>query len=155
MTTSTAKGRLAWDDRFTVPTQATLIAGLPGHLSAVAEHVRAKLLATEGISEEVGWQGVWKWTFVYVSAAEPTKAWVYLVPDPSKLRISIPVPAALIPELPVKKLSKFVRDGLLHAPLVGRTKWPMWEVQGKGQVDDILELSRYKLAMLAPKPPTV
>jgi hypothetical protein len=48
-------------------------------------------------------------------------------------------------ELPLKKLSKFVRDGLLHSPLVGRTKWPMWEIQGKGQVEDILELAKYKM----------
>jgi hypothetical protein len=34
---------------------------------------------------------------------------------------------------------------------VGQIKWPMWELQGKGQVDDILELSRFKLSMLTPK----
>ncbi|MFZ4498571.1 MAG: hypothetical protein ACOYMX_02575 [Burkholderiales bacterium] len=86
----------------------------------------------------------------YVAAIDEARAWAYMVPDPTKLRVAIPVPASMMTEMPVKKLPKFVRDGLLHAPLVGQIKWPMWEVQGKGQVDDVMELCRYKLAMLAP-----
>jgi hypothetical protein len=122
-----------------------LISGLPAHLASAAEIARRKFAAIEAVYEEIGWQGVWKWTFVYATGAEPRKGWAYLVPDPSKLRLSLPIPAELMQELPLKKLSKFVRDGLLHSPLVGRTKWPMWEIQGKGQVEDILELAKYKM----------
>ena len=151
MSTQTAKGRLAWEDRFTIPASAALIAGLPPHLSVIAEHARAKLATVESVREEVAWQGVWRWTFTFVASIDGVRPWAYLVPDPTKLRLSIPVPASMMTDMPVKKLPKFVRDGLLHAPLVGQIKWPMWELQGKGQVDDILELSRFKLSMLTPK----
>lgn len=139
-----SKVRTPWEDRFVVPVASTLISGLPAHLASVAEFARAKFSGIDALQEEIGWQGVWKWTFVYATAVEPRKGWAYLVPDPAKLRISLPIQAELMQDLPLKKLSKFVRDGLLHSPLVGRTKWPMWEIQGKGQVEDILELAKFK-----------
>ncbi len=72
-------------------------------------------------------------------------AGAYLVSGPSKPRLAVPVPDELITELPLKKLSKYVRDGLAHAPTVDGVRWAHWEVQGKTQVDDILSLAAYKL----------
>ena len=45
----------------------------------------------------------------------------------------------------MKKLSKFVRDGLAHAPAVDGVRWAQWEIQGKAQADDILSLAELKL----------
>ena len=146
MSASALKPRQAWMDRFRTPTVDELLAGFNKQLGGVANHARARMLAVEGVKEEVSWQGVWHWTLVYRIPGDGERGWAYLVMDPAKPRLAVPVPDELISELPLKKLSKYVRDGLAHAPSVDGVRWAHWEVQGKTQVDDILSLASFKLA---------
>jgi hypothetical protein len=145
MSAPVLRSRFAWSDRFRTPTVSDLLASFNKHLAGVVNHTRERLLAVDGVKEEVSWQGVWNWTLVYRIPGEGERGWVYLVPDPSKPRLAIPVQDELIAELPVKKLSKFVRDGLAHAPSVDSVRWAHWEIQGKNQADDILSLAESKL----------
>lgn len=145
MSAPSIKPRQAWQDRFRTPTIDELVAGFNKQLAGAVNHARERLLATEGIKEEVSWQGVWRWTLVYRIPGDD-RAWAYIVMDPTKPRLAIPVPDELIAELPVKKLSKFVRDGLAHAPSVDGLRWAHWDIQGKTQADDILSLTEFKLS---------
>ncbi len=138
MTIPPVPNRTLWEDRFRRPQAAELLDALPKHMIPVATHAREALSGTPGITEKLLWHGVWKWTFTFSQAMESGRAWVYLVPDPSRLRICIPFEADLIQQLPLRKLPKYLRDGLIHAPQVGPTKWPTWELQGKGQFEDCL-----------------
>jgi len=148
----TSKSRKAWEDRFSTPSAASLIKSIDEPVFPAAEYARVKLLAVEGLREDVVWQGVWKWTLTYTHSADSDRGWIFLIPDPSRFRLSMPMSVDLIQELPLKKLSKFSRDALVHAPVVGRTRWPSWDVQTKTQVDDCLELARLKLQLFASRP---
>src|SRR5262245_20730328 len=141
------KGRPIWTDRFRVPDADHLIASLPRQLAAVVEHARQSLIAADGATEEVVWQGVWRWTFVYRSDGEH-RGWAYLVPDPHKPRLAFPFPDGMIAELPLKKLSKFIRDGLAHAPVIDGVRWSQWELQYKAQVDDLMSLAEHRLSAM-------
>jgi hypothetical protein len=149
MSASAPKARVAWMDRYRTPTVEDLMAGFNKQIAGAVEHARERLLAIETMKEELSWQGVWRWTLVYRLPSEGSQAWAYLVMDPTKPRLSVPVPDELIPELPVKKLSKFVRDGLAHAPSVDGLRWPHWELQGKTQADEILSLADFKMTSLS------
>jgi len=141
MSGSSQKARSAWQDRFRTPTVEVLIRDFNKQLAAVVNHARDSLLAAEGAKEEVGWHGVWRWTMVYRLPGNGERGWAYLVPDPSKPRLTLPIADEAVSELPIKKLSKFIRDGLSHAPTVDGIRWAQWELQNKTQVDDILSLA--------------
>jgi hypothetical protein len=141
------KVRAAWMDRFKAPTADEMLGAFNKQMTGALQHLREKLLAVEGAKEEVSWQGVWRWTLVYRIPGDGERAWAYLVLDPTKPRVAVPITDELIAELPLKKLSKFIRDGLAHAPVVDGVRWAQWELQGKGQADDLVALAEYKLTV--------
>jgi hypothetical protein len=150
--TQTSKQKSAWDNRFEIPSQSDLIAGLNHQMHFVAEHARHLLVQPGCVKEAVAWQGVWKWTFSYTCTLDQSRPWAYIIPDPSKLRICVPLAENVLTEIPLKKISRFVRDVIVHAAPVGQLRWPMWEVQTKAQAADVLELCTMKLAAMNPKP---
>ena len=145
MTAPAPKARVVWMDRFRTPTIDDLLGAFNKQLGGMLEHTREKLLDVEGVKEEVSWQGVWRWTLVYRMPGEGDRGWAYLILDPTKPRLAVPVTDELISDLPMKKFSKFVRDGLTHAPTVDGVRWAQWELQGKTQADEILALAELKL----------
>lgn len=138
---ASGKTRSSWQDRFKTPTIDQLVGELNRQNAAVIEHARDRLSSGAGLSEELRWQGVWRWTMLYRAPSDNGLASIYVVPDPTKLRMAVLMPEDRIAELPLKKLSKFIRDGLLHAPVVDGLRWAQWEVQTKSQVDEVLALA--------------
>jgi len=106
-------------------------------------------MSLPGTSEDVMWQGVWHWTIAYRHESDTSRCLAYLVADPTKPRLCIPVPNELVPLLPVRKLSRFVRDGILHAPVVGQIRWACWGLTLKSQVEELMLLMQFRLT-----PPT-
>src|SRR5690242_5530708 len=99
------KVRAAWLDRFKAPTADEMLGAFNRQMQGALQHLREKLLAVEGVKEEVSWQGVWRWTLVYRIPGDGERGWAYLVLDPAKPRVSVPITDDIIAELPVKKLS--------------------------------------------------
>ena len=145
MTIPPPLNRTLWEDRFRCPSPVELVEALPKHLVAVAAHAREQLAGARSVEESLLWHGVWKWTFTYTQASDSARAWVYLIPDPARLRLCVPFAADIIQQLPLRKLPKYLRDGLIHAPQVGAIKWPTWELQGKGQFDDCFAFATARL----------
>ena len=95
MAATRMKARPVWDDRFRTPGVEHLLGAFPKQLGGVVEHARGKLLAVAGVQEEVSWQGVWKWTLLYrLPEHGDGRAWVYVVPDPARPRMAVPVAEA-------------------------------------------------------------
>jgi hypothetical protein len=147
MSATSNKNRLAWVDRFRTPTASELLAPFNKQVTGMIEHAREGFRAVEGVKEDLSWHGVWNWTFVYRLPGEGEPAWAYLVPDPMKPRIAVPVEDELIPELPLRKMSKFIRDGLTHAPVVDGVRWATWDLHNRTQGDDIVSLAGMKLKL--------
>ena len=142
--------KLPWADKFHAPTLSQLKAHYNKEKCALFEATRERLLAIEGIREEIAWQGVpWRWSLVYTldgdESASTFKAWAYLIPDPERLQLCLTLTADQIHGIGVKRLKKWVRDGVVFARSVGGVCWPTFEISQKGQIEDVFELVDRKL----------
>lgn len=140
MSSAGAKSRSPWPDRFREPTVEYLIEFLRRQNLPAFNQARTKLLALDGMHETIAWQGVWNWTIGYRMAGQSGSACAYLIPDPDKPRLCVPIAEHRLADLPTRKLSKIVREAILHAPAVNGDRWPVWAIQSKAQIDELLLL---------------
>lgn len=137
--------RKAWEDRFRTPTADDLFDGLNKQFASLVETAREKLMAHPGVTESLSWQGLpWRWTLIYRQPQDNGRGWVYLVPDPTKPQIAMPLTAESVKVLPLNRLKKHVKDGVTQARLVDSVYWATWEITGKTQLAEILELVQHK-----------
>ncbi len=140
MSSAGSKSRSPWPDRFREPTAESLIDFLHRQNLPSFNHARSKLLALEGIGESIAWQGVWNWTLAFRATGQQGSACAYLIPDPDRPRICIPIAEHRLADLPARRLSKAVRESILHAPSVNGDRWPVWAIQSKAQIEELLVL---------------
>ncbi|HMN40961.1 MAG TPA: hypothetical protein PKE29_08955 [Phycisphaerales bacterium] len=134
--------KCAWSDKFRVPSADDLRAGTPPQLQSVLDEARRHLGALPRTSEALVWQGVpWRWTFVYTAADAPDgRATAYLIPDPNRLQICVPLAQEHIEQLPLKRMKKSIRDGIVFARNVGGIWWPTWDIQNSGALAEVFDL---------------
>ena len=137
--------RVPWEDQFRTPSLEDLRGHYTRQLSNLLESARSRLLAFAGVSEEVAWQGVpWRWTLIYRCPDDPTRAWAYLVPHPAGPKISLPLTAEMVERLPMRRMKKFVRDGVLGARRVDSVYWATWDISSREQLEEVLDLAKRK-----------
>ncbi len=143
-----AKPLSAWEDRFRTPSLAELRAAQPNKtLGQVLEHARERLAAFEGVKSEIAWQGIpWRWTIVFHPGDDEGLPLAYLVPEPGKLQVAVPLRREFAGTLPVKRLPRVIRDRIVFASEVAGILWPRFEFSTKGQFDEIEDLIRRKRA---------
>lgn len=150
MGTPVVKPRSLWEDRFARPTIQQLLGACPKTLAGVLDHARERLGEVEGVQEELSWQGIpWRWTLVYRHEADRERAFAFVVPDPMKPRLAVPIPNVLVPGLLTKRITKGIRETLVHSPVVGTIRWCQWEASTQGQVEEIVALAELKLTATA------
>lgn len=137
-----------WRDRFRRPTDDQLIAGLDEQGTMLFKTARKWLLGVEDASEDLSWNGIpWRWSFAYWLSAKPAPSdlpLAYLVPDPETPRLGLPMTAQVLAEVKPRKLSKTIREGLVHSTRVANVYWTSWDLQSKTGVQDVLDLVRIK-----------
>jgi hypothetical protein len=135
--------RVPWEDRFQAPEAGDLIGVMPRHLGSLVQHAREGLMSLGGVSEAVVWRGVpWRWTLTFADEGEPERPWAYLVPQPTKPVLAIPLSVQVVQSLPVKRMSKGVRDGIALAAQVAGVFWAQWELTSKAQVGELLMIAK-------------
>lgn len=152
MTRRAIKPRPVWEDRFQSPTLDDLRAGLAKQHAQLFDQAREQLLAFDGVRESVVWHGVpWRWTVTIAPAGDPRSPIAYLIPQPGRPLVAIPLPVEALSSIPLRRMSKAIRDGIVFAAEVGGVHWPTWELQSKPLIDEIVNLLRRRLeASLAP-----
>lgn len=134
------KARPLWEDRFARPTAEALLGELPKPSAVLLASLRDGLLAMEGMTQDLSWQGVpWRWAFAFAAGGRVA---AYVVPNPVRPAACIPVPAGALAGTAGKKLSKPVRDVIRLAPSIGGVQWPQWELSSKSIVDELTTLVR-------------
>lgn len=107
----------------------------------VFEYARTRLLASPGLAESLGWQGLpWRWCYAYAAADAPGRPAAFLVPDPASPRIAAPLAHRMIAQLTMRKLQRAVKDGILKGSVVGEMRWCTWELTGRAVVDEVVTL---------------
>lgn len=142
-----------WNDKFHTPTIAQLREAYPKPLVPVFDGARDMLLELKGVSESIAWHGVpWRWTLVYRcagdDAAPVTRAFAYVIPDPSRLQVCVPLGREQIAAMPLRRFKKSIRDAIIHARSVAGVSWPSWDTPTRIALDDVAELVRRKHRMV-------
>jgi hypothetical protein len=138
---SPKKTRTAWEDRFRTPSLEELREQYNRQVLSLVDMALDRLRGYGDLSEDLAWQGLpWRWTIIFRSAKDGTNAWAYLVPDPEKPKLSMPLTAEMVQAMPLHRMKKHVRDGVLLSRLVDGIYWATWDLTGKDQLKDVLEL---------------
>jgi hypothetical protein len=138
--------RRAWEDRYRTPTQDELVRGMDGPARDLLQYVRERLRALPGVGEFLAWQGIpWRWSFSYRLPGE-REAFAYLVPQPGKPLLGLPLGECAFDAVLESKISKPVREAILHAPVIGSVRWTQWELTSRTQGDELLVLCAQAMA---------
>jgi hypothetical protein len=132
--------RPPWEDRFSTPTPETLLGAIAPDRAPLAERIREHLSQTAGLTERLEWCGLpWRWALTY-RAESDDQPQAYLVPNPEAPSVVFRLSHEQFEALPVRKLSRHIRDGLAPARLVAGVCWPEWTFQSANQASDLLAL---------------
>jgi hypothetical protein len=137
--------RHLWEDRFASPSADRLIAALPPTSAPLLAALRSMMTTEHDCVESLSWRGVpWRWTLSYTPAgARPEHGPVaHLVANPAAPTVIFRLSHEEFADLPLRKLSRFVRDGLAQAKLVAGVSWPEWAVLTPTHVSDLADLFR-------------
>jgi hypothetical protein len=162
MSTQTLHGptKRVWSNKFQCPGPRQLREGYEPELRAVFDAARELILEREGLVETVVWHGVpWRWTLVYqdpagengygLALARPTRAFAYLIADPARLQVCLPLTREQIAAMPLKRFKKVSRDSIIFARAVAGVAWPNWDLPTQAAVEDVAEVVRRKHKMTA------
>ena len=139
-----------WENRFEVPTMEDLTKPYTRQLQEYFDIARERLNSFEGVAEELAWQGPsWKWCLSYEKPDDETDAWAFLVPHPDFVIIAIPIKVELATSFPMRRLKRFVRDGLLAGHRTADTLWPWWAINNKTSLEDVLDIIKRKNRFVA------
>jgi hypothetical protein len=165
MTTSVSNTRLAWQNRWSQPGLETLLNALKPHHRRAFNHLMQGIDVIEGVSKSLIWYGPgWKWTLQYVQApgpkagnrkggtgngqgpapAELSQALCYLVPDSQMPLVCVPLSAGVIEQLPLKRLSKYIRDGIAVAKCAVAIRWAVWSPISDSEAGLLMDLIKRK-----------
>jgi hypothetical protein len=139
---ATRLNRIPWEDRFGAPSADALVAGVGAEHQANTSAARLALLAAGAGLEETAWYGPpWCWALAY-RAAKDDRPWAYLIPRPDRPRIALPLGIELLTGLSIRRLSKYVREGLAAAPQVEGVIWAEWDLLSEPQTEELLSIAR-------------
>lgn len=135
-----------WENKFRSPTADDLLGALSKTHAQLVEAARARLREAPASREEIVWNGLpWRWTFSYRGEGEPARFWAYVVPEPARPRIVLPLTLDELSRLPLRKLTKTVRDPLAHGVEVDGVHWVEWELTSRALLDEVLTLARHRV----------
>jgi hypothetical protein len=129
--------RGAWSDRFRTPSMDDLLGPLPRAARTAMVHASATLTTARGFTESLRWHGVWKWSCSYESPAATERAAAYLIPDPQRPRLCVPVCSSAAAMLQTRSTPAFIRHALESCPVVDGVHWPIWQVEGKQMINEL------------------
>ncbi len=140
--------RIAWEDRFNRPTVGKLRAALDTESTALFDRFRGRVMALDGVTEDVAWHGeCWRWTVEYHSDHSDDPLAV-VVPSPADLQLAVPLERAFARALPTRRMKRALRDGLELAQDPFDTRWGVWSIQAEGLLHDVVDLIERKLRHL-------
>ncbi len=146
--TQTARGRVAWTDKFSTPTLPTLLGDLEENHRAAVETLRKRLRQIKGVRERLCWMGIpWRWSLAFrVSGRD--EAIVYAILDPGGPWASLPMNADEVCAMDVDDLSRVQRDAILEGTKVGDRLWARFCLTSEREVEDLMEMVERKLAVV-------
>ena len=145
MSRKAVKPRIAWEDRFQEPGADDLLTGLGKQQAALLAQARQSFTGLPNVIEKIEWRGVpWRWSFVYLIEGNGSRPWAYIVPQPGKPTVAIPMNAELAGSAVVRRMPRWLRDTVQFSTQVAGVYWPQWELTSRAQLDEIVVRAKKK-----------
>jgi hypothetical protein len=150
MSTQLLTNRLPWHDRWSQPTVDQLLDPLDKSQRRGFEQLFDLLDGMERVDREIVWYGdAWKWTIHYTLAGQGRnrhrkQTVCYLVPRQEQSIVCVPMSQPMIDDLPMKRLSKYIRDGVKSAKCAIEIHWAHWTPTNQSEVKMLIDLLRRK-----------
>ena len=148
-TTQTHTELLAWQDRWSEPTLDELLADLTAQQRRSIKKLMAKIADLNPIHQDLVWYGPsWKWTIRFMLDAQPpeddSQVLCYIVPSIEQPLACVPLADPVIETLPMRRLSKYIREGIRSAKRAVEISWASWSFQTDSEANLISDLVRRK-----------
>ncbi len=156
MTSSTIPNlRLPWHDRWQEPELEDLIQPLKAHQQRNFQTLIDQMDECSRMRRSLIWYSSgWKWTvqFTYCDDRGRTiDQFAYLVPDAEHPKVVLPLEEDFIASLPMRRLSKFIRDGIRSAKCAVTIHWAAWTPGPESELNQMTDLVKRKLKYMAQK----
>ena len=143
----------AWADRWNEPTFEGLMADLKEpasiHMPKLLTNIRGEV---DGLEERVIWHGTsWRWTIEFTAPSTITTAGgegrevlFYFVPNPDEALVCVPLRPEVLEHLPIRRLNRYIRDGIRSAKWAVDIRWGKWIVTANTEVEHMTDLLKRK-----------
>lgn len=139
-----------WADRWNQPDRDTLM----NNLNEPASILIPKLLANthenvEGLEENLVWHGTsWRWTLEYTAPStmgdKDRELLFYFVPNPEEPLICVPLMPEQLEHLPIRRLNRYIRDGIRGAKWAVDVRWGKWICTANTELEHLTDLLKRK-----------
>jgi hypothetical protein len=132
-----------WTDRFVQPAETDLLGAMNKPERALVERLIERCGELGLNARTVKWQGIpWRWTLqLSMRSGGPV---LFIIPRPDRPQVAVPLGASDLDRIPMRRLSKAVREGVLGARAVASTLWPEWDLTSNTQIDELMTLIRVR-----------
>lgn len=148
MSAATASSRLPWEDRWVEPTLEQLLEPIEPQRRDFIKALMEQTLAFPGVKRSLVWHGTaWKWTIefnVHSDEHESEGILAYVVPVPAEPIFCIPLTEQEIDKLPIKRLNKYIREGIHVAKRGVKYHWAVWTPTAGTEVEYLTDLVKRK-----------
>lgn len=143
----------AWADRWNEPTAEALMAELnePAtiHMPKLLSNVEGEV---PSLKQRVIWHGTsWRWTLEYsaesiitTAGGEGREVLFYFVPNPEEPLVCVPLRPEVLEHLPIRRLNRYIRDGIKSAKWAVDIRWGKWIVTANTEVEHMTDLLKRK-----------
>lgn len=143
--------RSVWEDRWSEPTVEQLLEGLKDHHRKPIASLLEQTHRLDGIEQHLRWYGkAWKWTVELTfrdTEGNDLGVLLYIVPNPDAPTVSIPLQGETYDQLPLRRLNKYIREGLRSAKCAVELYWAGWTPTSQSDADHLFDLIKRKHRM--------
>lgn len=152
MSTLVTTDRKAWEDRWQQPDPEQLLEVYDVHPRKIFTTLMEQIEAYEGVSKSLLWHGEsWKWCWQFDLNKDGNgqpMAMAYLVPNPVTPQLCIPLNDDLVSKLPMRRLNRYIRDGIRNAKCAVQVHWATWVPTAMTEAEQLLDLVKRKHKLL-------
>ena len=141
-----------WEDRWVQPEVAQLLDPLDEQRRKIVDILIEKINEYPGVHQSLIWHGTaWRWTLefsLYDEDGKLIETLAYLVPNPESPVLCMPMKAQMMNKLPIKRLNRYIRDGIRVAKRAVDIYWAVWTPTAVTETEHLMDLIKRRHKIL-------
>ncbi len=146
------KVKSPWEDRWVQPELAQLLNPLDEQRRKIVDILIEKINEFPGVHQGLIWHGAaWRWTLefsLYDEDGKLLETLAYLVPNPETPVLCVPMKSQMVEKLPIKRLNRYIRDGIRVAKRAMDTHWAVWTPTAVTETEHLMDLIKRRHKIL-------